>query len=69
MSNKRMRLPREGVVEPDQPSRNTEPDGGEDVEGHGFPMPAPPAEYAPRSPSQGGELVPTDDDVKGDRPS
>jgi hypothetical protein len=68
MTNKRMRLPREGVVEPDQQSADGEPDGGADVEGHGFPMPAPPADFAPRSPSQGGDLVPTDDDADGDRP-
>jgi hypothetical protein len=67
MTNKRMRLPKEGVIEPDQQPTDSEPDGGQDVEGHGFPMPAPPADFAGRSPSQGGELVPTADDVEDDR--
>jgi hypothetical protein len=67
MTTKKMRLPKEGVIEPDQRSRNSEPDDGADVEGHVFPMPAPPADFARRSPSQGGELVPTDDDVEGHR--
>jgi hypothetical protein len=67
MTSKKMRLPKEGVIEPEQRPRNGEPDDGADVEGHGFPMPTPPADFARRSPSQGGELVPTDDDVEGHR--
>ena len=63
MTNKRMRLPKEGIIEPEERS-SPGLDRGEDVEGHGFPNPAPP----PISPPPGGgEIVPTDDDVEGRR--
>jgi hypothetical protein len=65
MTNKRMRLPREGVIEPEQPSKPSTPGApdSEDVEGHGFANPAPPSDFVPRSPSQGGDIVPTEEDV------
>jgi len=64
MTAKRIRLPKEGVVEPKQGS-NAE--GSEDVEGHGGTNPAPPEDLSKRTPSQGGEAIPTDDegDVRG----
>lgn len=58
MTNKRIRLPKEGLVEPE----NRPIDGDDDVEGHGFVNPAPPADFSKRSPSSGGEFAPTDED-------
>jgi hypothetical protein len=55
MTNKRIRLPKEGLIEPeDHPV-------GDDVEGHGFVNPAPPTDFSKRSPSSGGEVVSTDE--------
>jgi hypothetical protein len=63
MTNKRIRLPREGVRGPEQdPKAQDFIDA--DVEGHGFVNPAPPS-MAPRSPSQGGDAIPGDDDEEG----
>lgn len=69
MSNKRIRLPREGIVGPGE-ARSIGP--GEaglisetDVEGHGWVNPAPPIDFSKGTPSQGGELVPTDKDDEG----
>lgn len=63
MTNKRIKLPKGGFVEADEPAT-----GGshlrlrdDDVEGHSFATPAPPL-MPSRSPSQGGELTPGDDD-------
>ena len=72
MTSKRIKLPKEGFVEADEPAT-----GGshlrlrddsdqlrvrdDDVEGHSFATPAPPL-MPSRSPSQGGELTPGDDD-------
>lgn len=70
MSNKRIRLPREGLAGPEDQSRNPGfIDGTTDVEGHGWVNPAPPADFTRRTPSHGGELLPTDadDDVEGHR--
>ncbi len=62
MSNKRIRLPKEGFL----PEGRSQPpygiDEGEDVEGHGFVNPAPPADFSTRSPSSGGEFIPTEED-------
>lgn len=63
MSTRRIRLPKENVTEAD--TKGADYIGDDDVTGHGFPMPAPPADFAPRSPSHGGEIVPSDDDVEG----
>jgi hypothetical protein len=56
MTNKRIRLPKEGLIEPED-----HPIDGDDVEGHGFVNPAPPADFSKRSPSSGGEVIPTDE--------
>ncbi|MEX1171497.1 MAG: hypothetical protein WEG56_02680 [Chloroflexota bacterium] len=65
----RFNLPKDGLVEPEGrvPSRI---DGdGEDVEGHGLPITAPPSLGAHRSPGHGGENTPSliedDNDVEG----
>jgi hypothetical protein len=61
MTNKRIKLPKEGFVEPEQPSTGGTRIEDDDVEGHGFATPAPPS-LSPRSPSHGGEFIPGDDD-------
>ena len=66
MTNKKIRLPKELVTGSDQPTGADAPmDGGTDVEGHGWVVPAPPSGISPRSPSHGGEAVPTDDERVG----
>ncbi len=68
MDKKRMRLPREGLVEPEQQRSmgGAGPTDTEDVEGHGLPITPPPNGIMPRSPGHGGEAVPSDeDDVEG----
>jgi hypothetical protein len=63
MTNKRIRLPKEGLIEPeDRAASPYGTDGDKDVEGHGFVDPAPPADFSRRSPSSGGEFIPTDED-------
>jgi hypothetical protein len=62
MTNKRIGLPKEGSVEPDQRSTI---DGDTDVEGHGSVNPAP-SDFSKRTPSRGGEAIPTDEE--GDVP-
>ena len=66
MSNKRIRLPKEGVVGPDQRVAQAQaPIGGDaDVEGHGFVNPAPPADFSKRGPSSGGESLRNHEDGK-----
>lgn len=66
MSNKRIRLPREGVVASDD-SKSLGPDTETDVEGHGFMNPAPPADFSRRIPSSGGEAIPTDEKTEDER--
>jgi hypothetical protein len=58
MTNKRIRLPKEGLIEPEDVRLIDA-----DVEAHGWANPAPPADFSHRSPSQGGEAVPSDDDT------
>ena len=64
MSDKRIRLPREGLIEPEQ----QRPGPGEqfiddtDVEGHSWSNPAPPVDFGKGTPSAGGELTPKDDE-------
>ena len=64
MTNKRIRAPEGGP----RSSRRTLPasiDDG-DVEGHGLPTTAPPSRFGRiERPSQGGEIIPTDDDDDG----
>ena len=62
MAIKRMRLPKEGVVSSGDQPKGPGPDMDTDVEGHGFFNPAPPAGFSKRSPSSGGEAIPTDED-------
>ena len=52
---KRMKLPKEGLVEPEERSRSGLIDNG-DVEGHGLPTTAPPS-LMRRGGGHGGELV------------
>jgi hypothetical protein len=66
MANKRIRLPKEGLVGPED-ARLIGPGEARfidetDVEGHGWVNPAPPVDFGKGTPSQGGELVPTDTD-------
>jgi hypothetical protein len=58
---KRIKLPKDSLVEPEE-SRGPEGfiDEG-DVEGHGMPVTAPPS-LGQQLPSHGGELTPTDAD-------
>lgn len=65
MTNKRIRLPKEGLVGPEE-ARLIGPDEARfidetDVEGHGWVNPAPPVDFSNRTPTHGGELEPSDD--------
>jgi hypothetical protein len=66
--NKNIRLPKEGLVEPEGGARRITGEA-EDVEGHGLPITAPPSFGARRSPGHGGENIPSpmddEDDVEG----
>ncbi len=58
MDKNKMKLPKEGLVEPEELRID-----GSDVEGHGLPLTAPPAFGASSGPSHGGEIaMPADDD-------
>jgi hypothetical protein len=66
MTNKRIRLPKEGIVGPED-ARQVGPGEARlisetDVEGHGWVNPAPPVDFSKGTPSQGGELTATDDE-------
>ena len=61
MTNKRIRLPNEGLV-PSAPGPGEQFIDETDVEGHGWTNPAPPIDFNPRTPTRGGELVATDTD-------
>ena len=67
MTNKRIRLPKDEAVGPGPRTGSDDLiDVSGDVEGHGFfPNPAPPADFSKRTPSQGGEAIPTDTDPAG----
>ena len=69
MTNRKIRLPKDGLVQPDD-LRRLAPDG-DDVEGHRLPTTAPPSLGARRTPGHGGENIPTvgedEDDVEGHR--
>jgi hypothetical protein len=64
MSNKRIRFPREGLVEPEHQVGPGEHfiDETKDVQGHSWTNPAPPIDFSPQTPTHGGELLPTDGD-------
>ena len=62
MTNKRIRLPKEGFVAGDEPTTGGTHLEDQDVEGHSFATPAPPSLGPTRSPSHGGEVTPSDDD-------
>jgi hypothetical protein len=63
MTNKRIQLPKEGLVDPRQPTPGEQfLDTSNDVQGHGFPMPAPPADFQKRGAGHGGEALPTGDE-------
>lgn len=62
--DKHIKLPKEGLIEPEEKRRTFVDDG--DVEGHGIggiPTTAPPAFGANRSPGHGGEAIPMPDDA------
>ena len=64
MDKKHMKLPKEGLVEPEE-ARAV----GDDVEGHGIPLTAPPSLGPQRGPGHGGEVAaetdPDENDVEG----
>jgi hypothetical protein len=70
MDKKHVKLPKEGIVEPEEARRTGFIDAG-DVEGHGMPTTAPPSIGSHRSPGHGGENIPMpvddEDDVEGHR--
>jgi hypothetical protein len=69
MTNKRIKLPKEGFIEAEQPGTGgTRLEEG-DVEGHSFATPAPPSLMPSRSPSQGGEFIADDDETDETTPS
>lgn len=63
---KQFKRPKEGLVQPEEDARFID---GQDVEGHGLPITAPPSLSPSRAPGHGGEAVPSDDpdDVEGHR--
>jgi hypothetical protein len=70
MSNKRIRLPREAIVGPED-VREVGPGEARfidetDVEGHGWVNPAPPIDFSKGTTNHGGELTPSDE---GDEPA
>jgi hypothetical protein len=58
MTNKRIRLPKEGLVGPEDARFIDDTD----VEGHGWTNPAPPIDFSKRLPTSGGELIANDRD-------
>ncbi len=62
MADKRIQLPKEGLVQPRRTPGEQFLDVGNDVEGHGFPLPAPPADFMKRGTGHGGEALPAGDD-------
>jgi hypothetical protein len=67
MTNKRKQLPNGEAIGPGEHLGGDELiDTSGDVEGHGFfPNPAPPVDVTHRSPSQGGEAIPSEDEGVG----
>ena len=63
MTNKRLQLPKEGLVDPRQRTPGEQfIDISDDVQGHSLPLPAPPASFLNRGAGHGGEALPTDDE-------
>lgn len=62
MTNKRVQLPKEGLVEPRRTPGEQFIDISNDVEGHSLPLPAPPMDYRNRGAGHGGEALPAGDD-------
>jgi hypothetical protein len=68
MTNKRLQLPKEGLVDPRQRTPGEQfIDITDDVQGHGFPLPAPPADFVKRGPGHGGEALPAGDEDAANR--
>jgi hypothetical protein len=68
MVRQRMKLPKDQAVEPEDVRPSATGTGDDDVEGHGFPVTAPPSPVIGRGTGHGGEATPTEDDatdVKG----
>ena len=64
---KQFKRPKEGLVEPEDRLAFVD---GQDVEGHGLPITAPPSLSPSRAPGHGGEAIPSDDgddDIEGIR--
>ncbi len=60
MTNKRNRLPKEGLVRPEELGPGEKFIDETDVEGHGWVNPAPPIDFSKGTPSRGGELEPSE---------
>ena len=58
MTTKRIRLPKEGLVSPEELGPGEKFIDETDVEGHGWAHPAPPVDFGKGTPSRGGELEP-----------
>jgi hypothetical protein len=65
MTNRRIQLPKDGLVEPDGRTRAAELTGSDDVEGHGLPITAPPS-IGRHTPGHGGEALRAHDDGEDD---
>ncbi len=67
MVRRAMKLPKDHIVEPEDRTGTSGPPG-DDVEGHGMPLTAPPGLVSRQGSGHGGETVPTpddEDDVEG----
>ena len=68
---KNVKLPKEGVVDPENARTGDELIDSNDVEGHGLPLTPPPSFGPQRTPGHGGENIPSpvddEDDVEGHR--
>ena len=61
MTSKRIQLPKEGLVNQERRGPGEQfIDISDDVQGHGFPLPAPPADFTKTRGGHGGELDPGD---------
>jgi hypothetical protein len=71
MTNKRIRLPKEGLTGPEGRVGPGEGfiDGTTDVQGHAWTNPMPPVDFNPRTPTHGGELLPGEADEEPGTPS
>ena len=65
MTNKRIRLPREGIVGPEDAGKIGPGESRfideTDVEGHGWVNPAPPVDFSKGTTSHRGEVTPSED--------